>query len=485
MSLPNEPEQFKQFQEIVRKKGLRGIKDLSNLGYDINSRNSAGKTLVHEAALDGDSRMLNALIENGANLEEMDKDNKTPLHDAGFGGNIQIAKTLIENGGLDPNSRDKNNVTPLHEAASFGDLKMAEYLAKEQNAEVNPSDKKGTTPLHEAASSGYGEVVKFLVEDCAASPDFKNKRGKTPLHIASLEGQIEAAKYLAENKHGIESLDKKGQTPLHKAALRDHREIAETLIEQGSNPNAADKSGETPLHLAAERGSVDIASYLLEINNEKGAKIVDVNQKNLYGETPLSLTEDSETKQLLLDFGAKEQAKAKTKAKTKPKASNLWEQIGDSGVSTRDEVAPSAQASSAFGQENSNLGDNFIPPEKSSQSKGISGKEAEIDSQNSRREAEPSRTAGSNKAVEKAPRPPAEKAEASSVQKMWGSLKEQLSQAFDYAREKVSYLINTISEKFRSNSRDKTQKPNLETSHARDRRPSQALRTNHRNKYIQ
>lgn len=121
-------------------------------------------------------------------LNSRDSGGYTLLHEAAGYNNKQLVDDFISRG-LDPNARTRDGLTPLHSAASSdgrGDLKGATRTIEpliEAGADVNAIDLEGRTPLHYAAGGGFYKTVKLLLAH-GAKPDIKSEDGMTPLNAA-------------------------------------------------------------------------------------------------------------------------------------------------------------------------------------------------------------------------------------------------------------------------------------------------------------
>lgn len=67
----------------------------------------------------GNEKVVDMLIQNGANINFVAKDGATPLHAAAENGYENITNTLIQNG-ANINARNKLGFTPIHLAAAKG-----------------------------------------------------------------------------------------------------------------------------------------------------------------------------------------------------------------------------------------------------------------------------------------------------------------------------------------------------------------------------
>ncbi len=65
---------------------------------DINAKNCAGRTPLHEAAARGHQATAEILLKHGADINAKDNANRTPLHLAAAGGHGQLVEFLISKG---------------------------------------------------------------------------------------------------------------------------------------------------------------------------------------------------------------------------------------------------------------------------------------------------------------------------------------------------------------------------------------------------
>lgn len=82
-------------------------------GADINSKSKYYEnSVLNHFASNGNARLINELIEHGANIETQNERGQTPLHTAVEAENINAVEVLLKHGS-DTSVVDKNNETPL------------------------------------------------------------------------------------------------------------------------------------------------------------------------------------------------------------------------------------------------------------------------------------------------------------------------------------------------------------------------------------
>jgi ankyrin repeat protein len=91
-----------------------------NCGNKIDSKLSIfGEAPIHKAVLTnvaGKNQALKTIIENKANVDNMDSNGWTALHHAAYNGDFESAQILIQSG-ANVNAYSNQQKTPLHFAA--------------------------------------------------------------------------------------------------------------------------------------------------------------------------------------------------------------------------------------------------------------------------------------------------------------------------------------------------------------------------------
>ena len=279
------------------------VEALIQNGADVNARDERNSTPLHLAlSFRVEVESVQLLIQHGADVNARDKGNSTPLHLALSRGHVnsEILRLLLQHG-ADVNVRRKGNLTPLHLALSWRDGNSETLrLLLQYGADVNAQDKGESTPLYLASSQGV-ESVQLLIQH-GADVKARDKDGSTPLHRAS---GVESVQLLIQHGADVKARNKDGSTPLHCAS---RAESVQLLTQHGADINARNKRNATPLHLASSRGMTDSLQQLLQLG-------ADVHARDKNDSTPLhrasSNRVDSETLRLLLQHGADVNARDK------------------------------------------------------------------------------------------------------------------------------------------------------------------------------
>ncbi|XP_077297853.1 uncharacterized protein LOC143919416 [Arctopsyche grandis] len=284
-------------QKIINKKGqtllhkaaygcdVDAFKYIMELVCDLTIVDKLGNSLLHLAVHGRNEAMIKFLIELGIDPNIADKEHGwTPLHDISYS-RRNVTKRIVElliNLGANPNSLSKCNQTPLH-FASTGNNHIAASVLIEKGAEINSCINIGRSALHYASAKCNSKMIEFLLEKSAAANVIDSKV-RSPLHHVSRNGKYEDVKLLL--KHGADpcKLDKAGHTLLHLAAVHFRYRAVDHLIRnvEGIDVNARDVNGKTPLHLAAECGRVSIVGLLVR-------RGTDVRATDKDGNTPLDV----------------------------------------------------------------------------------------------------------------------------------------------------------------------------------------------------
>jgi uncharacterized protein len=278
-----------------------------------------GLTALHFAARQGSADSVRALVEGGANVNQVSPaDNASPLLIAAINGQFDIASYLLEKG-ADPNLASDAGATPLYatinvqwgpksfypqpraqlqQKASYLDL-MTALLDKggDPNARVQRKiwytsynfdnlriDESGATPFWRAAYASDIEAMKLLVSHGAdpnirtiksAGRNFRDdgtREGETgPQPIPAGAPSITALQAAAGAGYGEGYAGN-----AHRFAPTGMFAAVKYLVEElSADVNAVDADGTTALHHAAARGDNEMILYLVQ----KGADVTVINRR--------------------------------------------------------------------------------------------------------------------------------------------------------------------------------------------------------------
>jgi len=169
----------------------------SDVNYIVPSREGAASAL--QAALDTSNfkdenmRIMQYLLQNGANAKSRNASGRFPLLFAVEHGRTDAVKILIEHG-ADVNDADQKGNFALMSAACNGyPLLVALLVEKGANMQMALSD--GTTPLMCAVHGGHVDAAKMLMEK-GVNVNVKTTGGVSALNIAAGNGDIDLVKML-------------------------------------------------------------------------------------------------------------------------------------------------------------------------------------------------------------------------------------------------------------------------------------------------
>lgn len=212
------PAKSEEDQEIARIEKL--IKDSPDL---INKAEGGSDTLLSKAALKGQVKVVNYLLEHGAEV------------DAGF--------------------------PALSQAARAGNRAMVELLLA-RGANVNNPSEYGRTALTMAAEQGFVSVVEVLLAHKADPNAVDSRSGRTALYSTLMRGQDNCARRLIAAGAQVNTEAEDGTTALSLVAERGGTAMAKMLLEAKADPNAGKKN--QPLLAAIAAKNLELVELLLK-----------------------------------------------------------------------------------------------------------------------------------------------------------------------------------------------------------------------------
>ncbi len=278
--------------DIVDDIQLNGLMYASSRGFEsivdflldneanVNYINKRSETALIWAAYKGNKNIALKLLKNGA---KYDKDFKTSykfnyLMVFSACGLLDLVKELVEQG-ADVNEMDVNGVTPLLFAVRKMQTQVAEYLIK-NGAFYNNKIFGGKIPFLYSIYH-YKFLASFIVDLLVGFNANNNSFGNNAFISAAYECETNQMREMLEYGVNINSKSHTGFTALMLVLIKPCRyNIAKELIEKGADINIENDFGENALNNAISRNNIEIIKLLLSKNTE-------VDKKNRSGTTAL------------------------------------------------------------------------------------------------------------------------------------------------------------------------------------------------------
>lgn len=261
------------------------LQALLNNGAEINIKTNDGVSPLMKAVERGDIYAVQILLNRGANVDIKDATGTTPLWWAASLNHTAVALALLEKG-ADPNAKKEvDGMTPLMYAANNGNTKLVQALL---NKRADPNLKMSTGMTALILESNNEETIATTMQlllDYGADVNVANHWGFTALHFAAQRGRIDKVNALLDKGVNVDLTNINGETPLILAANYGHLDVVQRLQNKHADINTKEKRGWTPLIFAAYNGHTSLVKFLLEQH-------ATLNEKNDEGKTALMLAQE-------------------------------------------------------------------------------------------------------------------------------------------------------------------------------------------------
>jgi CubicO group peptidase (beta-lactamase class C family) len=199
---------------------------------ELNQTHSQGKTLLHEAVMNGETELIAYLLKRGLAIDQKDNNGFTPLHDAVKKQGYSVVRLLVDNH-ADVHARTADLDTPLHLAVFNNDIPSAEVLFfNGAFSDVLVENKDKVSPFTHAVRNRYYAMAELLY---------------FPMHYLIKHDKREYYDYLVHKKEdAVFQTDMRKMTPLHVAYLFQNQHFIDRLLESAVSSDSLDVYGRKP-----------------------------------------------------------------------------------------------------------------------------------------------------------------------------------------------------------------------------------------------
>lgn len=268
--------------ELHRASEKGDIEDMAhalNRGADINSQNKSGNTALHNAASRGDLEAVDFLLSYEADPNITNKSKETALHMAlsseVIDMKIPIINAMLENG-ADLNAQDINGNSPMHYAALISEdvLDIMFDGDRASQVDVNLRNNQGDTALNLALELGDTQRIEKIFT-AKTDTNALNNDQESSLAIALKHGLSDhiIAKLLPTDKAVYNIQDAQGNSVMHHAVKYGVRTgkmgIVASLIENGGDIDIENDKGVSPKSLGYNYAMNEGTESAIELDKNK------------------------------------------------------------------------------------------------------------------------------------------------------------------------------------------------------------------------
>jgi len=229
---------------------------LTRTDVEVNHVNNLGWTALLEAIVLSNGgeryqRIVQLLVDHGANINIADKDGVTPLKLAQTRGFKEIERILLKaaatgaSGSAVSDAATKERDAKLIAAAKRGDVAAVKELLA-QGASVHARDDKGVTALIAAAYRNDLAIADLLIR-AGADVNVQDNTKQSAYLIPTADGTLELLKRTLQAGADVHSLDSYNGTGLIRAADRGHVDIIKELLKTNIKIDHVNRLGWTAL----------------------------------------------------------------------------------------------------------------------------------------------------------------------------------------------------------------------------------------------
>ncbi|XP_053306920.1 fibronectin type 3 and ankyrin repeat domains protein 1 isoform X2 [Spea bombifrons] len=203
-----------QYRFRLKVTGCNGEYEYSPIVAVSTTREPMSGEHLHRAVTMNDEPKVTSILQTGhVKADTPDKFGLSPLMVAAQKGYLRLVEILIDHG-ADVKQQDGSGKNCLMLACFSGHLDVVQYLRK-QGASWESRDKGGCTAMHWAADGGHLKVIQWMITD-GCEVDVKDNCSEwTPLmRVSAITGDPDVAQCLIKAGANVNAKDSDGKTPL-------------------------------------------------------------------------------------------------------------------------------------------------------------------------------------------------------------------------------------------------------------------------------
>jgi ankyrin repeat protein len=270
---------------------------LVDRGADINAQGGYYGSALQAASAQGHDKIVQMLLDRGADVNAQDGEYDNALQVASYGGHEKVVQMLLDRG-ADVNAQDEHYGSALQAASAEGHERVVQMLV-DRGADVNAQDGEYDNALQAASYRGHEKVVQMLL-DRGADVNAQDGEYGNALQEASAEGYEKIVQMLLDRGADVNAQGGEYCGALQAASYGGHDKIVQMLLDRGADVNAQDEHYGSVLQAASAQGHERVVQMLVD----RGA---DINaQGGYYGSVlrAASAGDHEKVVQMLLDRGA-------------------------------------------------------------------------------------------------------------------------------------------------------------------------------------
>ena len=227
-------------QAAVRRNDEALVKQLLDLGADVNPGSSHIPNPLSIATQNSNTAMMKLLLEAGADVNPGSSHFPNPLSIVAQSNNTAVMKLLLE-AGADVNPPSRHFPAPLSIATQNYNTAMVKLLL-EAGADINTTSSHFPAPLSMATKRNNTAMVKLFLE-AGADVNPTSSRFPAPLSIATQNHNIAMVKLLLEAGADVNLSNSQFPNALNIASEKGHEAVIQLLLSAGarmSDPSTTD-----------------------------------------------------------------------------------------------------------------------------------------------------------------------------------------------------------------------------------------------------